>query len=477
MYAIHFIERPSIVTRGDKSLLIFPESQVVVGLSTSFASIFAGRNTITSDEITSSLHEGRQHDNNQAHERLFIISQTFAKLGVTKNGESTNRHTRHGSSRTVDHAVLNLSITERCNLECPHCYSSAGRSASNKRELGTQEIIRLLDQYSEVGRGRETTDIAITGGEPFLRSDLIEILRHCIDLQEKGLFTRVMLNTNGVNVNAESARFLASTGVHIAVSVDGSKPATHEIIRGKGTFRRTLRGIRELVEAGAWVGVNMFAHADNVHDIEATIELSIQLGVRAFTCFNLLSVGRANVSNKNNRLPMRICDSQLYRIQHEILLRRPEFLDLMKDSLYVSQIRRIRARVPTRCGIGRHPTFYVRSNGDIYPCLAIFSQRFRVGNALDEKWPTLWSTHSCYKELASTDQTKSNIPCSVCEVRRFCGGGCFGENVQLSGKLSPPHNSCIELKAGLIELMWILSENPPYLRRLLPYSTSEELPS
>jgi hypothetical protein len=61
-------------------------------------------------------------------------------------------------------------------------------------------------------------------------------------------------------------------------------------------------------------------------------------------------------------------------------------------------------------------------------------------------------------------------------LRHFCGGGCPGESFQCTGALTPSPELCRDLSDGILELMWILAEEPPYLPRLPPASAdhSEE---
>lgn len=53
-----------------------------------------------------------------------------------------------------------------------------------------------------------------------------------------------------------------------------------------------------------------------------------------------------------------------------------------------------------------------------------------------------------------------NEKCAVCDVRYMCGGNCRGENYQTSKDLNSPHFKCEEIRDSILELMWILSENP-----------------
>lgn len=464
-FKFELIESPSILIKDKRALVIFPETQAFLGFSKSIASAFANRRSVPYSEIASVLIKNFNLSTESAIERTLLkIENAFSNAGVLKTTKKSLYPPQNGQEKIIDHAVMNLSITERCNLRCSHCYSDAGISASRKDEMNTKEITKIIDNFCKIGINRSTVDLAITGGEPLLRKDIIEIVQYVAKFQQKEKISKIMLNSNGILVDDSIANALANAKVHVAVSLDGSNPLTHEIIRGKGTFLPTIKGIKLLIDAGVWVGINMFVHNRNANDIENTLELAQKLGVKAFTCFNLLRVGRANPSNINNLLPERITDSSLYRIQHDILIRKPKKINLMKNSLFLNQLRRIRNRIPTRCGIGRHPTFYIRSNGDVYPCLAIYSKDYQIGNVKDTDLSQLWKFNRIYEKLANRNPI-TDERCGKCVLRKFCGNGCPGENIQLTGQLMTPVNICKELKDGILELMWILAENPPYLSK------------
>ena len=86
-------------------------------------------------------------------------------------------------------------LTYRCNFRCLHCYLSPDK----KKELNTKEVFLVLDQLKDAG----TFHIGFTGGEPFLRRDLFQILDHA-----KKCGFRISLLTNGFLINRDNAKKL-----------------------------------------------------------------------------------------------------------------------------------------------------------------------------------------------------------------------------------------------------------------------------
>jgi MoaA/NifB/PqqE/SkfB family radical SAM enzyme len=117
--------------------------------------------------------------------------------------------------------LVGWGITNRCNLSCPHCYSSASRARQD--ELTTEECLNLLDSLARMGTKR----IGWTGGEPLLRVDLEDLIDRCARLGiESGI------TTNGVPLTPRRAESLRAAGLGIVqISLDGSTSERNGKIR------------------------------------------------------------------------------------------------------------------------------------------------------------------------------------------------------------------------------------------------------
>lgn len=102
-------------------------------------------------------------------------------------------------------------VTYACNLTCPHCLTDSGRKG--RRELDTKDAFRLIDVLAAA----KVLYLSLTGGEPFMRSDLLELLAH---LADTGM--RVDVATNGFHVSPKIIKGLRRLPVfQIQVSIDG----------------------------------------------------------------------------------------------------------------------------------------------------------------------------------------------------------------------------------------------------------------
>ena len=130
---------------------------------------------------------------------------------------------------------LYLSVTNACNLQCRHCFRSAG--SLYQSELTTDEYEKILVSASKEMFSKQ---VSITGGEPFMRNDLFEILdiTHQLDLS-------VDLSTNGLLLSEEKIKQLEEYDniFYMQISVDGIQESSYEFIRGKNTFKRLIQNL------------------------------------------------------------------------------------------------------------------------------------------------------------------------------------------------------------------------------------------
>jgi len=326
--------------------------------------------------------------------------------------------------------------------------------------MTTKEIKQLIDDLASMSWKNDISRAGLTGGEFFTRSDALEIIDY---VHAKGF--KVLVSTNGLLLTNEIIMRLSDyPNLKLSVSLDGPTAKIHEFIRGERTFKRTVEAIRALTTNGVFVGVNMFIHQGNIDLIEETLQLAQELGVKAFNCLNLMRVGRANSRRSQNEL-VRIPEHVLCRKLFVILRQNRRYQELMKNSTFANQIMGIAGGVKSHyCGIGTNRALYVRADGSIYPCPDTAMSRFRLGNVRDEQLWNIWEHSPLLHELRQLDVDTMNPTCVKCDVRYFCGGGCRGENYQVTKKLRSPHFNCEEIRKTILEMMWMLTEEPTFFQ-------------
>ncbi len=145
---------------------------------------------------------------------------------------------------------VRISVTQRCNLHCFYCHRE-GEDYESNREMTPEEIETITRVISSFGVRR----VKITGGEPLLRGDILEIIE---GINRVPGISEISMTTNGVLLN-ELAEPLREAGLaRVNVSLDTLNPKTYEMITGVNYLERVLSGIRKAVEVGLYpVKVNM----------------------------------------------------------------------------------------------------------------------------------------------------------------------------------------------------------------------------
>jgi radical SAM protein with 4Fe4S-binding SPASM domain len=170
------------------------------------------------------------------------------------------------------HATLEL--TERCNLACAHCYINqpAGSLAARACELTTAQLAEILNQMADAG----CLFLLITGGEPLLRPDFVEVYRH---VRQRGMI--VTLFTNGTLLTPRIADLLADTRPFVVdVTLYGATAETYErVTRVPGSFSRCMQGIELLLNRDLPLTLKSVLTTLNRHELPAMRALADKFGV------------------------------------------------------------------------------------------------------------------------------------------------------------------------------------------------------
>ena len=135
-----------------------------------------------------------------------------------------------------------IEITNRCNIHCPLCYASSDNQSS---DLDLETIEKMIDFYIET-EGGQAEILQISGGEPTLHSDILEVLSMC---KEKHI-GHTMLNTNGIRL-AEDEEFVKALapltgGFEIYLQFDSLNDTAYQTIRNKKMLSLKKDAIKNL---------------------------------------------------------------------------------------------------------------------------------------------------------------------------------------------------------------------------------------
>jgi len=164
-------------------------------------------------------------------------------------------------------------ITNRCNLRCQMCDQWKTTPSLFAQELSTKQLYSFVDSASRM----KAAVIVITGGEPFLRSDIFNIISY---IRNKGIACHIC--SNGTLLDEVAVRKIKNAGLNsIAVSLDSNCEKIHNTIRGVNCFSTVTEGIKRLrdIAPGIKIGINCVITKQNFHDIHRMILFAEKLGV------------------------------------------------------------------------------------------------------------------------------------------------------------------------------------------------------
>ncbi len=317
-------------------------------------------------------------------------------------------------------ATLWLNITHECNLHCLHCHSSFGSPLES--ELTTREIIALMEEVSHF----DECSLVISGGEPFCRKDIAEIVSRASEY----FGDKALIVTNGTLITDELAEHLAQSRIDVQISLEGPDEESNDAIRGKGVFGKALKTIRKLKSLGLTPLVRMTLLKSNVNKVREIMEFVNREGLGAVVLGTLQMSGRAHEFLRK----IDLTTDELIKAYREIRKLDP-------DSAFIKFGENIRPAV-TRCekldlcGAGTG-ILSIGADGGVYPCPGLIYPEFLAGNIREKSLEEIWKESSVLKEIRCLSVSK--IPgCKDCSIRYLCGGGClvdiFWEHGNLYGK-------------------------------------------
>lgn len=178
-------------------------------------------------------------------------------------------------------------VTRFCNLECKHCCTYSGPRVSTMNDVAAERMIAVAGELGDA----DVRDVLFSGGEPFLRSDFLDILR-AIDPDR----TLVYIASNGTAIDDRTVATLHEARVAgIDISLDGFTPEKHELLRLHPTsYQRAIRGIEACVAGELPLRITSCVIPETADHVEDLAELLVGLGVRTLVIQTILpSGGRA----------------------------------------------------------------------------------------------------------------------------------------------------------------------------------------
>ena len=291
-------------------------------------------------------------------------------------------------------------ITNHCNLKCLHCYQENGK----REELSFQEIKVILDDLEKLG----TMKVTLTGGEPLLREDFIEIFLYC---SYKGFAAKLF--TNATLLRSEHKKtFLKKPPFTVECSLYGASAKTHESITGvTGSFEKTLANIKWMVKKGIRVLVKSVMLCLNFHEMNELDRLCHELGVSFSPTLRVFP--SCDPARSPEKWRIKTEDLKALCKKENVFLKNHSDGDADNKSEDLI------------CNAGREACC-ITAEGKVYPCVAL---RWECGDLKRRSLPEIWSQSPIFQKIRFF-QNKDFKECFSCPRKRscnFCPGMSFGE--------------------------------------------------
>jgi radical SAM protein with 4Fe4S-binding SPASM domain len=338
--------------------------------------------------------------------------------------------------------VISWNLTYRCNLACEHCYLDAGGSPlvrtdnfADRSELGTEECFRVIDEIAAFAPECLTI---LTGGEPLLRRDILEIVRRA---SARGLW--VVVGTNGVRITENVAQRLAEAGARgLSLSLDALDAERHDRFRRvRGAWENTVEGAQILNRTGLPFIVQTTAGSHNLGELDAIAGFAHdRLAAKVWNLYFLVPTGRGQFVSDITPAQYDEVLASLYRIQRKY--DRRMLVNAKCAPHYVKTVLenggaglRTYSGGAGGCPAGTH-YMGIRPNGDVTPCpyLPVFAGSLRNATLRD-----LWASSELFNDVRRRASLGGR--CGACELNAQCGG-CRARAFGMTGDLMAEDPLC-----------------------------------
>ncbi|WP_374712092.1 radical SAM protein [Symbiobacterium terraclitae] len=303
--------------------------------------------------------------------------------------------------------VVIWEVTRACALACRHCRAEAN-PRRHPLELTFAEGCRLMDQVREL----DPMVFVLTGGDPFMRKDLPELVRYGTSI---GL--RISGSPSGTRLaNLANMTRCAEAGMQrVAFSLDHADEALHDAFRGvQGSYRWTMEGIDAAKRAGMEVQIGTTVTRHNWRNLAQIAAKVAEIGVALWSVFFLIPTGRGQLSD------------MLSPEEHEEVMEwLAEYSRTAPFAIKSTEGPHWR-RVLLQKGITGLPTMGVNDGkgfafishiGDVNPSGFL---PWKAGNVREESLVTIYRESEVFRLLRDPSKLKGR--CGACEYRTSCGG-------------------------------------------------------
>lgn len=302
---------------------------------------------------------------------------------------------------------MDLAITYRCDNRCVHCYAGGPHETE---ELTTEDWFRVMDKLHTIG----IPHVVFTGGEPTLRNDLAELIRHT---QRLGLVSGLVTNGRRLK-DAAYLNTLVEAGIdHIQITIESHDERVHDNITGvDGSWRETVQGLKNAIATPVYTLTNTTLNQLNIREMRKTIDFLHDLGLNQLACNSLIYSGEAPKIAKDFALDEASLEPVLNEIKDHAMALGMDFIWYTPTQYCVLNPLQLELGIKS-CSACRI-SMCIEPDGKVIPCQSFFKP---LGNILTDDWKRIWNNPLCL-ELRSRKYAPEK--CQDCPQLSVCGAGC-----------------------------------------------------
>ncbi len=308
-------------------------------------------------------------------------------------------------------ASMNLFLTERCNLKCKHCGAHKEREVQLS-ELTINEYNKIFREAAEMG----CSEVVFTGGEPFLREDIYDILSianryniQCTILSNGTLIDDDVINKLKSYPNIKFIRF----------SLEFIENSDMEKFRGIKNIPETIwRTAKKLKNIGIKTGINMTIMPENFSEVETIVQRAKEEGVDYFRAIPLMPIGKATNTEMNEKMFSDLI-TKVININTKLHDYKTAIYNPIKD------LNKFSNDMTYPCAGGKD-SISISPYGEVTLCA--FS-RIKANSMAGNKKPLEDIIDELLEEKGKVTQIilKTENKCSSCSLKNKCLGGCYAE--------------------------------------------------
>jgi len=319
--------------------------------------------------------------------------------------------------------TINWALNNSCNFSCRHCYSRVDTG----NELDGATLKECLSKCARAG----VMAVNFGGGEPLLRSDILELARHAADVG-----FRVSMNSNGYLIDSRKAAELKNAGfAKIGISIDSHIPEVHDKFRGvAGSHVRALAALDHLNAAGIRTSISTVICTFNYDTIDALILMARTHGVSQLNFHNFKCSG-LGMANKDE---LDLAPEQWKNFYRQAMQRKVACsdIDISLDDPIIASLGMRDETAMVKGSVCGKLSLNIKANGDITPCGFIPAV---IGNIVRDDLKEVWKNSQVLDKLRhKTPQGK----CASCSDYADCLGGCSARALAMTGDFNNPDPHC-----------------------------------